>query len=97
MDLAKFVWYGWGTARDSVTAFALLEGPPRGAIKAHCATDTRGTETGKVSFFRMLFGGLLLPLAALRYELAVRTDPFSSEVVIFQSTAVGPFLRTNLA
>jgi hypothetical protein len=95
VDLAKFVWFGWGTKeRYRATALKLLRFAARVGHKGAPCYRYAWYKTGELGFIRMVIGWLLLPVAALRYEVTARADPFSCDVFVFQSTALGPLLKT---
>jgi TPR repeat protein len=94
LDLVTFVWNGWGTKeRYPSTALELLERAERTEHKAALVWRCRLYMSGQFGLLLRLAGYATLPVALLRYALAVRRDPYSSKVFLFPIWVRDPVIR----
>ena len=96
VDYVTFIWNGWGT-RDTYPGVALkmLHHADRVHHKAALVWRCKMYRSGKFGLLRKCLGGLILPMARLRYLWATLGDPFSPDVFVFQTWATGPFFRSS--
>jgi TPR repeat protein len=85
VDFAKFAWNGVGSRRrhpeEALKALQLADqAGHKGALLCMCWFYT----SGQFGIARRLLGYALVPIASLRYFVAMCSDPFSSRVFTFQ-------------
>lgn len=82
MDFVVFAWNGWGMKeRDTGAALRLL----RVAFSLRHAMALKWLcrlyRSGEFGIWRRVLGLFLMPIAVVRYALAIRHDPFSEHVL----------------
>jgi hypothetical protein len=94
LDFVTFVWNGWGTkGRYPSTALELLGRAERAGHKAALVWRCRLYMSGQFGPLRRLGGYAMLPFALLRYLIAVRQDPYSSNVFLFATWVTVPAVQ----
>lgn len=83
LDLARFVWHGWGIeSADRRVAMELLQHASalghRASLLMHCAFCI----SGALGPLRLITGYVLYPIALARYACALWFDPFSERVFL---------------
>lgn len=93
LDLARFVWHGWGVEPDPRIAVEMLS--HASALKHFSALLFKCAflRTGKLGVVRQLIGYSLTPLALVRYMIALRFDPFGPSTFFFDPNARRPLFR----
>jgi hypothetical protein len=92
LDLTTFVWKGT-TQGDSSPALRLLRYAEMTQHKAALLWRCQFYASGRFGVARRVLGYSLLPIAKLRYWIALLLDPFSSKVFVFRSWEAVPLFR----
>lgn len=88
LDLARFVWHGWGIANpDTRVAVQLLRHADalghRASLLMRCAFYI----SGALGTVRRIAGCVLYPIALARYAIALWSNPFSERVFLIDLKA----------
>ncbi len=94
LSFAAFIWNLPGKkASDAAAALKALGFAEKTGHKAAPLCRCKFYKSGRLGLLRVPLGYLLWPLAAIRFLRGVRSDPFASQVFVFQSQATGPVIR----
>jgi len=96
VDFSKFVWSGVGTGkRQPWAGLKAIRLAHQAGHKAALLIQSALYRSGQLGVGRRFLGYLLYPAAALRYFLAMISDPFSADVFHFQRHARRPLLKSR--
>ena len=89
LDLVTFIWNGRDpTHRNRRVAYDLLNHAER--HKASMVWRCKLNRSGEFGWTRQVLGYLLMPIALLRYAVAVWRNPLSCQVLVFQPWMTRP-------